>query len=334
MTEKLWTLHYGAPSIVSPECSMTEEGSVSFLSTSPVPGLCNLYDLVDKGYDIAKVEGFDSSTFERPDHYLRSVGIPRKVVEADFRDLIVPTEHVLASSDLMAFLKSFLRRLLAKYKVQVHRTWQGTVFVSFMELHSPRRAGSLAMFRQMGQTSEESAFALKILGAGGGDGCMVRFTLSSALQARDGRCYSAQIPFDVRFEECFYVRESQPFPPFVRVSWLEPKDGLRQSLVPSKQDLCNIPYEKLETAHLSVDTYDLRQADPSEAAEIEIKIEENQTSKSLMKLEIPFLDSSLKVTGEVKTLNAITYSYRLPGGATYYAFRPKHRHFHYWLTAQ
>ncbi len=298
-----------------------------------IPGVSRLGELVSKGSDLAAIDEVDYRT--RPDQLLKSVGVPEEEVDRDFADLQEQQQAVLASGDTVELFRRFLHRFATAYRLEVHRAWTQSAFLSFVELHCPEGEGSMAAFQSLAEGSAEASFDLKVLGAGGGSGRLVRISLSPALEARDGRCYSVQLPVEFRVEECSYRGRQGTSKParFSRVTPVAVLQGLRQlPLAPFCPHCCRQRREIAERADLRIIPYDLVGAEPDEAAAVEIEVASGSTARSMMSLNLTALASTIEVAGEVTTSRSIKYQYRLPGGRRYYAFGPVQHPFVYWLT--
>ena len=316
------------PSLASATASVKEiPGTVH---SRPLPGIWKLGELVRDGSDFLETDSVVNYSL-RPDVYLKSIGVPREIVHSDFSELLSEQLQPLASKNTVAYLRAMLQWLMGRYSVQVKAAVKTSCFVTYLELHCPKGSGAYVRLDQSQKNSEQSSFMVKLFGVGGGEGGTISIGVSTALESRDGRCYAIQVPVELLLEDCVCVRDSVTVSSFTRASVLQAGSGLRQALI-AECTRCNRETQTMKSSVMEVFEYDLKQTMPNEIAEITLKVDRGRTSKSVLALQAPPLASSFEFSGEVSTLSALEFKYRLPGGAMHYAFCPRLHPFYYWSS--
>jgi hypothetical protein len=307
---------------LAPEALRGTSASAKITSRTPILGLRELCDLAER--DSNGLEGLDLINFRTPpDQILKSLGIPTDIVDIDFGELTVPDLPQLGSFDLIRQLKRVLRRVTARYKLRVMNSWNMTIYVRCLEIHSPPSAGSVARIVRETQRSQEDALSLSIFGMGGGGGERTTVSLTATMEARDGRCYGIDVPLDLRIDECQYIRDRETFPSFLRIYPAFNSSELRQTLVEAPCGRCHLPATQLRKSRgFFLHWYDLSHTHESEATEISLRIDKKEGSRATVEIEPSVLPMKASLVGEVETLESIRYDYRLPGGSKYYVYRP------------
>jgi hypothetical protein len=317
------------PSVAPPAAGDDVGGEIVHVST--LPGLFTLVETVEQGRPLTELENVSFNTFSPPE-LLRSAGVPTRIVNEDFSDADIYTGETLRSADAVEYFTRLIERFLRSYTLRVQREWRVSTHVAFTELHCPKRDGTVATFQRALSGSGGSSFELKLLGFKGGDGTSATLKITSALEARNGRCYRVAVPVELLVQECSFKRGiSQPFEPFLRMAPLRCGDGFRQSAIPEPCPKCNLPEAQWPKGAVTA-SYDFKEARGDETALVQLDIEKDRRTKAAMDLQIPGLSTSVEMVGEVITRSGIAYAYKLPGGADYRAYRPPRHPFYYWAV--
>lgn len=300
-------------------------------SGTEVPGLAQIAKLATQGLDpIGAVNSFSAVDLQ-PDIHLREIGVAQELVYDDFRDL--RSSYPLESSDTLEVFRALINRFVQRYSVIIRGSRRETVFISFAELHCPNRIGTLASLECQTDKTRQSGFDLKVLGVGGGSGMLFRLKIGVTLEARDGHCYAVQVPFELLIEECSYVRNNKRVGDFIRATVLNALPGLKQVLMTPHCPSCESTVEDSVSSGIVVTPYLLRAVCADESVQVEFEVSEDCSARAIMGLDVSPLGIKLDLGAEVKAFGSLRYRYKLPGGADYFAFRPKFHPFLYWRTA-
>ena len=301
----------------------------SIVSSAVVPGMFALWQTVAEGSGVQSEMPIDYG--RSPQQFLKAGGVPGEIVERDVMELRSSPVDELQSMNAVAYFAALVEHFVSKYTLQVHRSWRQTAYVTFTELHCPRRRGAVATLQSSASTTGAFGLEIRILGMHGGDGRSATVKIASSLEARDGRCYRVSLPVDFLIEECSFRRDlfGRNFHHFFRVTPENYQPGFRQDLIGPPCPDCSQGEARDDDV---VIRYDRAAAREEELAHVELAIEKNRRAKAGMKFEIPAVSTAVDLVGEVATTDTAHYRYQLPGGADYRAYRPPWHPFYYWLV--
>jgi hypothetical protein len=280
---------WGFPSLSAAPTGLDLGGEV--IDVARLTGIFTMTETLKEGRSLSGMRNPDFNLL--PQQLLRSSGVPAHVIDHDFGELQLHARDELYSVDAVAYFARLLERLIQCYTLQVDREWNVIRYFVFTELHCPHRRGAVATFHRGAGHEKVASFELKVLGFKGGDGTTATVNVTSAIEAKDGRCYRIAIPVELRVQECSFRRgPSRQFDSFLRVSLVRCSEGFRQEPIAAPCPHCNLGAGGWPKDTMSV-PYDLKRSSEDETAMIELTIEEDHRAKAGMELKVPGLLTSL-----------------------------------------